>query len=263
MSVGVEIEREGDHVAARDDVGNDVVAKVAGGAFGAGVALQLLDQHRGTEDVDAHGRQGHVGVSGHGRGVLGFLDELADAVVVVDAHHAEARGLLQWHLYTAHRDVRLGLDEGREHRAVVHLVDVVARQYQHELRVVAADDIDVLVDRVGGAGIPRSLDTLLRRQQLHELAQLAAHEAPAALHVAYQAVRLVLGQDGDLADTRVDAVRQWEVDDAELAAEGHRRLGAPHSELFEARPAPPGQHHGQCIARQPADVSCRILIAHQ
>ena len=45
-------------------------------------------------------------------------------------------------------------------------------------------------------------------------------------------MRLVLGQDADAADTRVDAVRQGKVDDAELAAEMHRGLGTPLCEIL-------------------------------
>ena len=49
---------------------------------------------------------------------------------------------------------------------------------------------------------------------------------------AQQRMALVLGDDADAADARVDAVRQREVDDAELAAEVDRRLGAPVGELL-------------------------------
>jgi len=75
---------------------------------------------------------------------------------------------------------------------------------------------------------------LLRRQQFHEFAQFPAHEAPAALHVLVETVGLVLGEDADPPDAGVHAVRQREVDDAELAAEGHRGFGAPHGQLLEA-----------------------------
>ena len=61
---------------------------------------------------------------------------------------------------------------------------------------VALDDVDVLVDGVGGAGVPRGLrDALAGRQDVEALVALGAEEIPAALQVADQAVRLVLGGD--------------------------------------------------------------------
>jgi hypothetical protein len=45
-----------------------------------------------------------------------------------------------------------------------------------------------------------SFEALLGRQQVDVLVELAAHEAPAALQVAQQRVRLVLGGDADAAD---------------------------------------------------------------
>ena len=38
-----------------------------------------------------------------------------------------------------------------QHLGVVHLVDVVAGEDQHVVRVVPLDEVDVLVDGVGGA----------------------------------------------------------------------------------------------------------------
>ena len=114
-----------------------------------------------------------------------------------------------------------------EHQRVVHLVDVVASQHDDVLRLGGLDDVQVLEHRVGGAAIPMLfVDALLRRHQVDGLVQLRAQEAPAALDVAQQRVALVLRHHADAADARVDAVRQREIDDAELAAEVHRRLGA-------------------------------------
>src|SRR6185503_17923700 len=99
-------------------------------------------------------------------------------------------------------------------------------------------------------------DALLRRQHLHVLVEArAVEEAPAALDVADEAVRLVLGADVDAADARIDAVGEREIDDAELAAEGHRGLGAPIRELLEARSAPARQHkRDRASGREPREL---------
>ena len=95
------------------------------------------------------------------------------------------------------------------------------------LRLVALDDVDVLIDRVGGAEIPHGLgNALTGRQDVETLVALGAKEVPAALQMADQAMGLVLGRHGDAPDAGVERVGQREIDDARLAAEINRWLGA-------------------------------------
>jgi hypothetical protein len=70
-------------------------------------------------------------------------------------------------------------------------------------------------------------------------------------------VRLVLGQHRDLADAGVDAVRQREVDDAELAAERGRRLATVLGEVPQPLAAAAGHDHGKRPAGQSAEVTAR------
>ncbi len=107
---------------------------------------------------------------------------------------------------------------------------------------------------------------LLRRDDLDELAELAAQVTPAALDVLDQRVRLVLREHRDLADAGVDAVRQREVDDAELAAERRRRLAAILGQVPEALAAAAGHDHGQRAPGQAAEVTTggeRFLLVGQ
>ena len=128
---------------------------------------------------------------------------------------------------------------------------MVAGQHDEEFRARRLQDVEVLEHRVGGAAIPgRLVEPLLRRQQIEELVHLRAQKRPAHLQMPQQAVRLVLGQDGDAADVRVDAVRQDEIDDAELAAEEHRRLGAPVGQLLEPAAASAGEDQRDRPARE-------------
>ena len=59
---------------------------------------------------------------------------------------------------------------------------------------------------------------------------------------------LVLGGDADAADAGIERVGQREIDDARLAAEEHRRLGALVGQLHQAAAAPAGEHIGHGIA---------------
>ena len=102
--------------------------------------------------------------------------------------------------------------------------------------------------RIGGAAVPEVAHLLLRRDHLDELAELAAQVAPAALDVLDQRMRLVLRHHRDAADAGVHAVRQHEIDDAELAAERRRRLAAVIGEVLEALAAAAGHDHRERAA---------------
>ena len=159
------------------------------------------------------------------------------------------------HLDHAHGDVGALLHVVGDHRTVVHLVDVIAGQHQHVLRPVRMHDVDVLVHRVGRAAIPVAAGLLLRGNHFDELAELAAHVAPAAMDVLDQRLRLVLREHGDLADAGVHAVRQHEIDDAELAAERRRGFGAMFGEALEAFAAAARHDDGERAAGEAADVA--------
>ena len=52
-----------------------------------------------------------------------------------------------------------------EHLTVVHLVDVVAGENEDIIGVIAVDEIEVLVDGIGGSLVPvRTRFSLIRRQ---------------------------------------------------------------------------------------------------
>ena len=91
-------------------------------------------------------------------------------------------------------------------------------------------------------------DALAGRQDVEALVALRPQEVPAALQMADQAVGLVLRRDADAADAGIERVRQGEVDDARLAAEIDRGLGAPVGQLHQAAAAAAGQHIGHGVA---------------
>ena len=150
----------------------------------------------------------------------------------------------------------------RDQRAVVHLVDVVAGENQHRLGPVLMNDVEILVNRIGGAAIPDFAELLLRRNDVDELAELAVQVPPAALHMLNQGVRLILSQDEDLADAGVHAVRQREVDDAVLAAERRGGLGSVVRHLHE--PLTPTACHddGHGAASELTDETSARNLSH-
>ena len=225
----------------RDDVATEVVA----GRRVGRVALQHLEHEGGVEDTDAHAGQRPSGPAGHGARPRRLLVEGDDALLRVHRHHAEAAGLFDGHLDAG--DGELGAARhvvGQQHR-IVHLVDVVAGQHHHAVGMRLAHQVQVLEHRVGGAAGPGLAGLLLRRHDVDELTEAGFQEAPAALDVTDQRLRLVLRQHADAPQPRVDAVAEREVDDAHGAGKGHCRLGAVVGQAGEAAAAAAGEH--QCV----------------
>src|SRR6202034_89432 len=105
------------------------------------------------------------------------------------------------------------------------------------------------------------------RGEFDELTELAAQVGPATLHVLDQGLALVLGHQEDLANPGIHAVRQYEVDDAELAAERRRRLASVQRQVLEPLAAAAGHDDRQRTAGQTADVASRgcsrLLLGHR
>jgi hypothetical protein len=132
-----------------------------------------------------------------------------------------------------------------QHHLVIHLVDVVAGQDDRILDAIAVDDVDVLRHRIGRAAVPVHLvHPLACRQDIQVFVPLRPEEAPAALDVADEGVRLVLRRNRHLPDARVQRIRQRKVDDPGLAAKVDRRLGPRVRQLLQPAAAPPGKDKG-------------------
>jgi len=153
----------------------------------------------------------------------------------VDVHDAEAIAVAGIDEDRRQGNVGAGIQVLGQHQLVVHLVDVIAGEYQHILRLFAADGVDVLVDSVGRAQIPVFADALHRRQDLDELAQLAGyHRTPAFADVAVERESLVLSKNVDMPQVGVQTVGERHVDDPVVAAEGDRGFGTIPRERIQA-----------------------------
>ena len=136
----------------------------------------------------------------------------------------------------------------RHQLAVVHLVDVIAGQDDHDLGPLFFQRIDVLVNGVGRALIPLLVDPLLGRHDVDEFAQLAAKVIPPAQRdVPIEAHRLVLREHHDPPHAAVETVREREVDDPVNAAKRHRRLRPVARQRPQPRALSPSQYDGKNI----------------
>lgn len=115
-----------------------------------------------------------------------------------------------------------------EQRAVIHAIHVIARQHQHQRRVVVGDKTQVLEHGVGRfAGLPIDVRAVSIGMQHPDAAGKSSIQVPRAANadMGVEGVREVLGQDHDVEQPGIGtAVGQRKVDDAEYCRRTARRL---------------------------------------
>jgi len=197
--------------------------------------LEALGEGVEVKNVDAHVGQGA------GR-LFGLLQELRHPAVFIGQHNAEAAGFLGQHVHHGNGQVGAALFVLAQHRPVVHLVDVIARQDEHRFGPALAQIIQVLEHRVGRAAVPVLVAAaLIGLEQAHAPAAAVEIPRPADADVVVERAGQVLRQDADVVDAGVDAVGQGEVNDAKAAGERHGRLGALLREHAQAGAGAAGQ----------------------
>ena len=178
-------------------------------------------------------------------GCLGFSCHSMTRSLLVEREDAHPGRLGERHAADGDRHVGPVAAVGRDERLVVHLVDVVAGEDEDGVAGVVLDDVDVAQHRVGRAAVPLrdAAARDVRLEQLHAAAVAVEVPRPAQADVVVERARVVLGQDDDVVDVGVDAVRQREVDDPVLAAERHGRLGAHLGQDRQALALAAGEDH--------------------
>ncbi len=241
-------ERESIDLLLLHQARNDVMAEVVPRTGNLHVMAELTDQILGVEDVDAHVDQAVVGIAGNRLGVGGLFLEADHAPVVVDLEDAELVGALLRHHRGTQSQAACVLPVAGQQVAVVHLVDVVARKDQDMTRAPVLQQVDVLVNGVGGAFVPLLAHAMLRRNAVKEFPRFVAEDVPTPLQVLVKGVGLVLGQDEDLPQAAIDAVRKGEVDDPVGAAKGDGRLGTVAGQGIEPVALSAGENEGERVA---------------
>ena len=114
-----------------------------------------------------------------------------------------------------------------DHAGDVHAIDMIAAENGHQVRIGLLDKIDVLIDGVGGAQVPRLvLRAHLCRHVDDEVALQHPTELPSFAQVLQQRLAAELGKHVDGMNSGINQIAENEIDDPVLASEGHRRLGA-------------------------------------
>ena len=166
-------------LAARGEVRRDVAAHIMLGVFVLRILGQCVEQGVGVGHVVAHRRQEGVRVVGQTRAGVGLFQERLDLIrmIGVDIDHAELVRLFDRLTDAGHGELGTGLDMLLDHLAEVHTVNMIGTDDHHDIGLHILDDIDGLIDGVGGTQIPVLAQTLLRRHRGYVVAEQRG-EAP-------------------------------------------------------------------------------------
>src|ERR1700678_3392019 len=179
--------------------------------------------------------------------MLPLLQKACNAMLTVDVDHAEMARFGWIGGQSRDRDIGASVLMLFEHTPVIHLVNMVAGEDEHILRLFRTNGIDVLIDRVRRSHVPVFADPLHGRQNFDKFADLAPENVPAFANLTIQRQRLVLREDKNAAQAGIDTVRKRDVDDAIDAAEGHGRFGAIASKGIEALSSASGEQNSERI----------------
>ena len=119
------------HPAAGRNVGNHVLAEIVRRTRVAGVAYQLFVKELGIEHVNSHAGQGLARLPRYRLRLRRLFGEAGHAAIPIDAHDTEGARVLQRHFHAPHRHIGPAGHVKCDHAAIVHLVDVVAREHEH------------------------------------------------------------------------------------------------------------------------------------
>jgi hypothetical protein len=93
----------------------------------------------------------------------------------------------------------------------MHLVYVIGREYQYQLRIFLINALNILKDRVGGTQVPGAAYPSRGWNDLDELAQFGREYVPCLPDVSIETQSFVLGKNIDAVQAGVDAVGKGNV----------------------------------------------------
>src|SRR5258708_5939518 len=151
--------------------------------------------------------------------LFGLLFKREDAPFGIRFQYAKAIPFLQRHDHCAQSYTGAALLMEGDHRAIVHAIDVVTGKDEHIVAARFHDEVQILVNCVGGALVPiRLLAPDIGLEQAN--AALLPVQVPGLTDadMIVQRVGTILGQYGDINDAGIDAVAQGKINTAVLTA---------------------------------------------
>ena len=154
-----------------------------------------------------------------------LLLKFLDFTLPVRDYDSKPGGILLRNRHDGNRHIRVVRFMVVEHHLVVHLIDMVTGQDQHIVRMVLLHVSQILVNRIRSPCIPLRLPRLLIRREDCDAALIAVQiPRNADADMSIESQRLILGQDTDCVDSRIDAVAERKINDPVLSPERNGRL---------------------------------------
>ena len=158
--------------------------------------------------------------------MFGLLLKRVHSPLGISFHNAKAVTFLDRNDHCTKSDISGALLVERDHRPIVHAINMVTGKDENIVVAGLHNEVQVLVDRVGGALVPVRLPVPSIWLEYVNAALLPV-QVPgfANADMLVQRVGAILCQHSDISDAGVDAIAQGEINDAILAGERNRRLG--------------------------------------
>lgn len=174
--------------------------------------------------------------------------------VAVNLHDAEARRLRTRHGLCRDGDVRAAFDVGVYHLGEIHLVELVAGEYEvvEVFSLVTLEMVHVFSHGIRGSLIPASSGICLFGGEDVDETLPERIEFIGLLDMFVERSRVELGEQVYVVISRIYAVAYRNVHEPVLPRERNRRLAAVFCQGIEARPAPAAHDYADYV------VSCHI-----
>ena len=142
------------------------------------------------------------------------------------------------------RDTGPALNVGIEHLLEIHAVDVVGANDDYIVGLLVTNEVQTLKDCIRGSCKPSFSQPLLSGYRRNIGVQHSA-ETPRLRHVSVERVRFVLGEDHNLAKSRVDQIGDCEVNQPIVTGERDSRLRPIFREWHESLALAPGENYSE------------------
>lgn len=136
------------------------------GVIVIGVRADRVDQYLGGEDVVAHRDERRVGVVESPGRLQRLFDETADSAGLVGVNASERMRVGARNPDAGHRSAGPAVDVEPDHLLGVHPVNVIGSENHYVVRIFVVDQVERLIDRIGGASVPAGPQALLGRHRV-------------------------------------------------------------------------------------------------
>ena len=136
-------------------VWQNIIAEIVRTPLLVFIANQLFIKKLGVKDVVTHGREDATRFAGNFSGFGRFLLKAGNSPFVIDDDNAErVGGFFSAEFDAGNSRISAILLVRGQHWTVIHFVDVITTEHQHLIGFMGADNVNVLVHSIRGAGVP-------------------------------------------------------------------------------------------------------------